>query len=70
MQGDAEDADPPGRALDYGEDMGLGAVEQVDAEEVASQDRIGLGAQEMLPGRLSPSRRGIDAVAFEDLPYG
>jgi hypothetical protein len=25
----------------------LGAVEQVDAEEVAGQDRLGLGAQEL-----------------------
>jgi hypothetical protein len=50
--------------------MGLGAVEQVDAEEVAGQDRVGLGAQEMRPGRRSPSRRGINAVGFEDLPYG
>jgi hypothetical protein len=27
MQGDAEDADAPGRVLDYGQDIGLGAVE-------------------------------------------
>ena len=47
MQGDAEDADAPGRVLDHGQDIGLGAVEQVDREEVARQDRLGLGAQEL-----------------------
>ena len=47
MQGDAEDADAPGRVLDHGQDVGLGAVEQVDREEVARQDRAGLGVQEL-----------------------
>ena len=47
VQGDAEDADAPGRVLDHGQDVGLGAVEQVDGEEVAGQDRLGLGAQEL-----------------------
>jgi hypothetical protein len=30
MQGDAKDADAPGRVLDHGQNIGLGAVEQVD----------------------------------------
>jgi hypothetical protein len=47
MEGDAEDSDAPGRVLDYGQDVSLGAVEQVDCEEVAGQDRLGLGAQEL-----------------------
>ncbi len=47
MQGDPEDADAPGRVLDYGLDMGLGAVGQVGREEVARQDRLGLGPQEL-----------------------
>jgi hypothetical protein len=33
MLGDAEDADAPGGVLDYGQDVGLGAVEQVGREE-------------------------------------
>jgi hypothetical protein len=47
MQGGSEDADPPGRVLDRGQNISLGAVEQVDGEEVARQDRVGLGAQEL-----------------------
>jgi hypothetical protein len=33
VEGDPEDADAPGRVLDHGQDVGLGAVEQVDGEE-------------------------------------
>jgi hypothetical protein len=33
MQGDAEDADAPGRVLDHGQDRGLGAIEQASREE-------------------------------------
>src|SRR5712692_9287788 len=45
MQGDYEDADAPGGVLYPRQDMGLGAVEQVGGEEVARQDRLGLGTQ-------------------------
>ncbi|MGD0928859.1 MAG: hypothetical protein ABR926_27120, partial [Streptosporangiaceae bacterium] len=45
------DVDPPGRVLDHDQNVGLGAVGQVDCEEIAGQDRLGLGAQEL------PSRR-------------
>jgi hypothetical protein len=45
----------PGRVLDYGQDVGLGAVKQVGCEEVAGQDRLGLGAQELPPGRSGSS---------------
>jgi hypothetical protein len=34
--------------------------EQVGCEEVARQDRLGLGAQELRPGRVCSSRRGVD----------
>jgi hypothetical protein len=47
MLGDAEDADAPGGVLDYGQDAGRGAAGQVGGEEVAGQDRLGLGAQEL-----------------------
>ena len=59
MQGDAEDADAPGCVLDYGQDVGLRAVEQVDGEEVARQDDLGLGAQELRPGQPGLPPAGI-----------
>src|SRR6266513_599296 len=69
MLRESEDTDAPGRVLDHGQDVGVGAVEQVDAEEVAGQDRLGLRTQELRPGRPGPPRRGLDAVGLEDLPY-
>src|ERR1039458_9229693 len=68
VQGDAEDADAPGRVL--GQDVSLSAAGQAGCEEVACQDRVGLGAQELRPGRPGPPRRGAGAVGLEDLPYG
>jgi hypothetical protein len=46
--------------LGGGQDMGLGAVQQVGGEEVACQDRLGLGAQELRPGTICPPRCGVD----------
>src|ERR1019366_1266172 len=67
---DSEDADAPGRVLDHGQDVGPGAAGQVDGEEVACQDRVGLGAQELRPGGPGPARCGVGAVGLEDLPDG
>jgi len=47
MQGDSQDADAPGGVLDHGQDVGLGAVEQVGREEIARQDRLSLRTQEL-----------------------
>ena len=44
---DAEDADAPGRVFYHGQDVSLGAVEPAGREEVARQDRVGRGAQEL-----------------------
>ena len=46
MLGDSENADAPAGVLDHGEDVGLGAVEQLGREEIARQDRVGLRTQE------------------------
>ena len=60
MQGDSDDANAPGGVLDHGQDMGLGAVEQIDRKQVARQDRLSLGAQELRPGRPGSARRRVD----------
>jgi hypothetical protein len=64
MRSDSENPDAPAGVLDHGQDMGLGAIEQVRREEVARQDRLGLGAQEQRPGRTGPPRRRIDPASF------
>src|ERR1019366_4871140 len=80
MQGHSEDTDAPGRVLYHGQDLGLGAVEQVDGEEVARQDRLGPRTQELRPGRPGSaaargrSRRsseishGVEAATFTPRP--
>ncbi len=69
MQGDSEDADAPGGVLYHRQDMGLGAVEQVGGEEVARQDRLGLGTQELRPGRPGSARRGVDFGLLQNFPH-
>src|ERR1019366_624809 len=70
VQGDAEDADAPGRVLEHGQDVSPGAAGQAGREEVAGQDRLGLGAQELHQAGTGPPRRGAGAVGLEDLPDG
>jgi hypothetical protein len=70
MQGDPEDADAPAGVLDHGQDIGLGAVGQVGREEVACQDRLGLGAQELRPPWPGPPWRRIYPGILQDLPHG
>jgi hypothetical protein len=57
---DPEDADAPGGMLDHGEDVSLSAVQQIRGEEIACQDRLGLGAQELWPG--GSARRGAGSI--------
>jgi hypothetical protein len=59
MRRDAEAPDAPRRVIYHGQDVGLGAVEQVNREEVAREDGVGLGAEELLPGRADPAPGGI-----------
>jgi hypothetical protein len=63
------DADAPGRVLDHGQDIDLGAVEQVGREEVARQDRLGLRSQELQPGQSGLLSAGTDAAGLKDLPH-
>jgi hypothetical protein len=56
MGSDPEDADTPAGALYHSQDVGLGAVEQAGREEVAGQDRLGLGSARIVT-RQAPVRR-------------
>jgi len=69
MRSDSENPDAPAGVLDHGQDLSLGAIGQFRREEVARQDRLGLGAQEQRPGRIAPPRRRIDAGILQDLRY-
>jgi hypothetical protein len=65
---DAEDSDPSAAMLDDGQDMHLGAVDQVGDEEVQRQDPLRLGSEELAPARAVPAGRRVDPGVPEDLP--
>jgi hypothetical protein len=59
MRGDSEDADAPGGVLDHGQDISLGAIEQVSREE--SRARIA-SAWERRNCQATPVRRGAGSI--------
>jgi hypothetical protein len=65
-----ENADPEGGVLDDGEDVLAPPGQGARPDEVARQQRVGLGAQEVGPGAGGPFGGRVDALGLEDLPYG
>jgi hypothetical protein len=51
MGGDAEDVDLAGGAFDDEQRVEPGQGDGVDVEQVAGEDCVGLGAEELRPGR-------------------
>lgn len=45
------------------------AQQRVDAEEVGSENAVGLGGEELAPGGADAARGGIDAGPFENRPH-
>ncbi len=71
VRGGAEHTYAPAGVFDHCQDVDLGAVEQVDHDEVGGQDRLGLGAQELRPARAGvPAWGWVDARGGEDFPDG
>src|SRR5207342_1836840 len=56
--------------LNHREDIDGRAIEQVDGEEVGSQDGFCLGAQELAPRRPGPARRRVEPRLLQRLPHG
>src|SRR4051794_15869290 len=56
---------------DFEEEQHVDPFEEhrVDSEEVTRQHGVGLGGQELLPGRSRPSRRRVDAGLVQDLSH-
>jgi hypothetical protein len=70
VRGGAEDPDAPGGMLDDREDV-LALTGQGDRlNEVAGQQGVGLGTQEVGPAGGTAVRGGVDALRLEDLPHG
>jgi hypothetical protein len=59
-----------GGVFDDEERVEAGQCDGVEVEQVAGQDRVGLGRQELRPGRTGPPWCGVDPGGVEDLPHG
>jgi len=70
MGGDTQDVYPPGGVLDDEERVQTAQGEGVEVEQVACEDRVRLGPQELRPGRSGSPRRRVDAGGVQDVPDG
>src|SRR5215213_5048818 len=61
---------PPGGVLDDEERVQTAQGEGVEVEQVACEDRVRLGPQELRPGRSGSPRRRVDAGGVQDVPDG
>jgi hypothetical protein len=70
MRGDAEDVYAAGGVLDDEERVEPVQVDGVEVEQIAREDRVRLGLEELGPGWSGSPRRGIDAGGVQDGPDG
>ena len=68
MRGCAQDPDPPGGVLDDRQHVQAGAGQGDGLEEVAGQQGVGLGAEEVSPGGGGALGRGVDPGVAEGSP--
>ena len=68
--GDPEDVHPAGGVLDDEEDIQPAQGDGVEVKQIAGQDSVRLGSQELCPRGSAPTRRRVDAGAVQDLPDG
>ena len=66
--GDPGEVYAAGPVLDRDEDVEAAEEDGVDVGEVDREDGLGLGGQELSPGRPSSSGRGIESCFLQDLP--
>ena len=66
MRGDAQDVHCPGLDLHDEQHIQATQTDRVEVEEVCGDQTRGLGAQELLPGRVRPPRGWTDSTALKD----
>jgi hypothetical protein len=70
VRGDAQDVYPAGGVFDDEERVEPVQGDRVEGEQVAGQDRVRLGPQELGPRWSGSARRWVDAGRVQDLPDG
>src|SRR3954447_20258329 len=68
--GDPEDVYTPGGVLDDEEGIQPVQGDGVEMEQVAGQDHLCLGVQNLPPGRACTTKRGVDPALAKDVPDG
>jgi hypothetical protein len=63
-----EDVYLAGGVFDDEEDVEPGPGDGIEVEQVAGQNCVGLGAEELWPGRAGPPWCGVDSSGRQDLP--
>ena len=66
--GDPGDVHVAAAVLDHHEDVEAEQEDGVDVGEVDGEDGVGLRGEELSPGRIGPSGRGIESRVLQDLP--
>jgi hypothetical protein len=67
---DSSDVDAATVVLYHEEKVEAAQEDGVDVGEVDGEDGVGLGGEELSPGRSGSSWRGIESGVFHDLPDG
>ena len=70
VRGHAEQRGPAGAVLDRDQRVNPLQHHGVHGHEVHGQDGLGLGGEELAPGRARPAGCGIDPGLVQDLPHG
>jgi hypothetical protein len=68
--GHAGDVEASGGVFEEGRGVEAGAQRGVDGEEIGGDDPVGLGGQELSPGRAGSARCWVDAGGVRDVPDG
>jgi hypothetical protein len=64
MGGDPAQVHPPDPVLDHHKDVEAAQEDGVDVGEADREDRVGLGAEELSPGRAGAARGGSRPAAL------
>jgi hypothetical protein len=70
VSGDPREMHAAAFVFDHEEDVEAAQEDGVDVGEVDGEDGVGLGGQELSPGRPGPSRSRIESRAVQDRPDG
>jgi hypothetical protein len=70
VSGDPRQVHAAAVVFDHDKDVEAAQEDGVDVGEVDREDRVGLRAEELRPGRTGSSWRGVESRVLQNLPDG